>query len=426
MLLTTVALATGCAEHTNVARALLSPPGDSRQPTIVVRPDTAASNARTLIGPAYHSPVLGDVGSSSFRIERDADAAASSVAPVRVMLALANGPFQVWSPADLEVELYPGDRPTSWSNRLAINAHGDTLVVDGQQVGSDIRLRSTGSDLGVQLQGKRYAGDLRFLAENGKVRIINELPLEEYLRGVVPAEVSPTWQPEALKTIAVAARTYALFQMEQSSNRGWDVTDTIDTQVYGGLSAADPRSDRAVRDTEGQILIYDGAPILATYHASSGGHTEDASRVWSKDVPYLRAQVDPAPDANTAPWRASVAMKEIERLLKSIGYRVSKISDVSVIERTPSGRAETVRVRHSRGFIDLAAAKLKALLGGQRIHSTLFQIARTKTAVLFSGKGYGHGVGLSQLGAASLANDGVAYQQILYAYYPGTQLAHLQ
>ncbi|MFN7954785.1 MAG: SpoIID/LytB domain-containing protein [bacterium] len=429
VLIFALAVAAGCSS-TRVAENLLHPPDRAVYGSGSVRPALVPRAPNGFPGPVYHSTqarVRGaaDAGDASFRVERD-DAPGSTLAPVRVLLAVANGPFAIWSPTELEVELYPGDRPLVWNNRLSVDARGDTLIIEGQSVGPEARVRSSDSELGIEFQGRRYAGELKFLAESGKVRVLNELPLEEYLRGVVPAEVPPSWSPEALKTIAVAARTYALFQMEKSTGRSWDVTDSIDTQMYGGLSSADPRGDRAVRETEGQILIYDGAPILATYHAASGGYTEDARRVWSKDVPYLRAQPDPAPDADATPWRVSVGFREVEQVLRAGGYRVTKVSGLDVLQRTPSGRAATVRVRHSRGFLDIAADRMKAMLGGQRIRSTLFQITRTKTAFVITGRGFGHGVGLSQMGAAALAKDGVAYDQILYAYYPGTQLARLQ
>ncbi len=425
----TVVVAAGCSS-TRVAENLLRPPDHSVYGAGSTRPALVPRNPSGFAGPVYHSTQArghGDfaTGDASFRVERD-DAPGSTLAPIRVLLAVANGPFAVWSPTDLEVELYPGDRPMVWNNRLSVDARGDSLIIEGQAVGPEARVRSADSELGIEFQGRRYAGELKFVAESSKVRVINELALEEYLRGVVPSEVPPTWSADALKTLAVAARTYALFQMEKSGARSWDVTDSIDTQMYGGLSSADPRSDRAVRETEGQILIYDGAPILATYHAASGGYTEDARRVWSKDVPYLRAQPDPAPDADATPWRVSVSFREAERILRAAGYRVTKISSMDVFERTPSGRAATVRVRHARGFLDVSADRIKAWLGGQRVRSTLFQISRTKTAFVISGRGFGHGVGLSQMGAAALAKDGVAYDQILYAYYPGTQLARLQ
>lgn len=424
-----ITVVTGCSS-TRVAENLRHPPDRELYGSTAPRPTLVPHNADRFPGIVYRSSqsraaALGGSGDSTFRIEPD-DVPGASLAPVRVSLSVANGPFVVWSPSELEVELYPGDRPLVWNNRLSVDARGDTLIVEGQSVGSEIRVRSPGADLGLELHGKRYAGDLKFVAEGGKVRAINELSMDEYLRGVVPAEVPPTWSPEALKTIAVAARTYALFQMEKNAGRSFDVTDSIDTQMYGGLSVTDPRSDQAVRDTAGQILIYDGAPILATYHAASGGYTEDASRVWSKDVPYLRAQPDPAGDANSTPWRVSMSIRDFERMLKASGYKVAKVSSMDVLQRTPSGRAATVRVRHSRGFLDMGADRLKAMFGGYKVKSTLFEISQTKTAFVITGRGFGHGVGLSQMGTAALAKDGMAYEQILYAYYPGTQLARLQ
>lgn len=256
----------------------------------------------------------------------------------------------------------------------------------------------------------------------GRLTVINELPLESYLYGVLKMEVDPAWPAEALKAQAVAARTLALYNLGRYRSEGYDVRATTDTQVYGGILAEDPRTVAAVDATRGEVLVYQGRPILAVYHSDSGGMTESSEFVWGGRYPYLRGVSDPFTSA--APWVVKLDLPSLEDRLRRAGKPVTGLQRVTVEELTPSGRVATVRIDSVMGTLVLKATELRSALGVGVMKSTLFTIRllEEEQAVEFAGRGSGHGVGMSQWGARGLAMQGRAYADILRYYYAGVSL----
>ncbi len=134
-----------------------------------------------------------------------------------------------------------------------------------------------------------YRGDIVVYNINGALTIVNSLPLEEYLLGVVPSEMPSKWNPEAHKAQAIAARSYALANLNKRNSKGYDLKDTPQDQAYGGASSETPQTTRAVLSTRGEVLTYDNKIIPAYYHAASGGRTIAAGEVWNHDLPYIRS-----------------------------------------------------------------------------------------------------------------------------------------
>lgn len=136
---------------------------------------------------------------------------------------------------------------------------------------------------------KWYRGDIVIYNIQGTLTVVNSLPLEEYLMGVVPSEMPPKWNMEAHKAQAIAARSYALANLNKRGSKGYDLKDTPHDQAYGGASSETPQTTRAVLSTRGEVLTYDNKIIPAYYHASSGGKTNSAGEVWMKDLPYIQS-----------------------------------------------------------------------------------------------------------------------------------------
>lgn len=134
-----------------------------------------------------------------------------------------------------------------------------------------------------------YRGDIVIYNIQGTLTVINSLPLEEYLMGVVPSEMPSKWNVEAHKAQAIAARSYALANLNKRGSRGYDLKDTPHDQAYGGASSETPQTTRAVLSTRGEVLTYDNKIIPAYYHASSGGKTNSAGEVWNHDLPYIQS-----------------------------------------------------------------------------------------------------------------------------------------
>lgn len=256
--------------------------------------------------------------------------------------------------------------------------------------------------------------------QSGRLTVVNELGLEEYLYGVLKMEVNPSWPSEALKAQAVAARTLALHSLDRFRAEGYDVRATTDSQVYGGINAEDPRTTAAVDVTRGEVAFFAGRPIFAAYHSDSGGFTENSENVWGGRYAYLKAVPDPLTSAT--PWVVRVDTGSFEDRLRRAGHVVSGITALDVTGVTPSGRAGAVRITSSSSVLTLRATELRSILGADAFKSTMFTVrllAGEPAIVEFAGRGSGHGVGLSQWGARGQALVGKSYTEILRYYYSG-------
>jgi len=241
--------------------------------------------------------------------------------------------------------------------------------------------------------------------------------------GLFPKEMSPGWPLEALKAQAVVARTFAFYQMGKNSDKDYDVLATTMSQVYGGFDAETASAVRAVDDTKGQVLYHAGKPILAYYHSNSGGATEDAKNVWTTDVPYLRGIRDEYSLGSPGHrWTIFMGRDDLARSLAGGGIRVDEIHDLVPVEFSPSGRIVRLKVVYNRGETVLRANDFRLRVNPLFIKSTFFVPAKEGDGFRFDGKGFGHGVGLSQWGAYEMARRGFSCQDILKHYYMKTEI----
>ena len=333
-------------------------------------------------------------------------------------------------------------------NRLNFSIDGSELLLNiaGKSFeGKYFRIKPEDSKSLLTFNGKVYRGTLKFIPESGKVKVINSVELEDYVKGVVPAEM-PTGRGneyfEALKAFAICARTYAVNKFK-GNGASFDVyLDTRD-QVYGGVSAEKKISDRAVEETKNIILGYEGKPAIVYYHASCGGHTEKASNVFPvPDLPYLRGVKDgDPPNCSIAPnfsWEVTFPEKIFIKRLYEAGLipdRDYSVVKVDAESRFESGRVNELlivvnsRERYEKQII-IKGNRIRYVLkppGGGILRSTLFNIFTDENNnVIVKGKGNGHGVGLCQWGALHLSEEGRNYKSILSFYFPGTELMELR
>lgn len=282
-----------------------------------------------------------------------------------------------------------------------------------------------------------YNGALYVRTVGAELEAVNIIDLKNYLRGVVPSEVYRDWPTETLKTQAVAARTYAVYHLvyarRYNAERVWDVDDTINFQAYTGTSMISDRTDHAIDSTDGQIITYRGNVIQAFYHADSGGQTEDALSVWSLAIPFTVARPE-APEVNVAKhvWEKTFTLASLEQELRSAGLlegaKSLKSVVVPVVGRSPSGRVKSLAFRDSSGQHRAISLNFLRKVVGQ-LPSPLFTLEKdpkNPKQVLVRGVGFGHGVGMSQQGAAALAGQKAwDYKQILGYYYLNTTLCSL-
>jgi stage II sporulation protein D len=256
--------------------------------------------------------------------------------------------------------------------------------------------------------------------------VINRVDVEEYVKGVVPSEVSSTWHPEMLKAQAVAARTYALYQQMLSATREYDVAATVQDQVYRGKQGVDAGILRAVEETRGLVVTYQDAPIYAAFSSTAAGLTEDAMNVWSKDYPYLKGVECPFDLLSPYyQWKSSFKIDTLEKNLREQGFSVGTIATMTPLSFSRGGRVAKLRVLHSGGELVLRGEELRKAVGYTIIPSTQFAIESIGRDVVLSGFGAGHAVGMCQWGAKELAELGYPFFTILQYYYPGTELQNM-
>ncbi|MFW7378500.1 MAG: SpoIID/LytB domain-containing protein [Oligoflexus sp.] len=278
---------------------------------------------------------------------------------------------------------------------------------------------------------KVVRGDDKYL------EVVNVVALRDYVKGVVPTEVYPGWPMETLKTQAVAARTYAIFHYVYSHryarSRYWDVDDTIAFQAYTGNSLRTPRTDQAVIDTEGQILMHGREVIQAYYHADSAGKTESAWNVWKSNIPYVGPiQEFFHEEQEPTQWSKEISLKNLNKRLRSARVLTKKEEiinlSVPVIGRTESGRVRLVTLILKNGeFKNVSVPVIRRAVGS--LPSTLFTFEadeKSQDKLWIRGQGNGHGVGMSQKGASYLAGSkNWTYDRILDFYYLDTTLCRL-
>ncbi len=326
------------------------------------------------------------------------------------------------------------------------------------------------------INDRPYRGRVLVDLSGGEPQVVNELRLADYLASVVGSEIPPSWEVEALKAQAVAARNYALRQLDPSAD--YDICDSQFCQAYGGVASEYPSTIQAVRETSGVVAMYEGDLIAAYYASNMGDHTTSAVDVWGRDVPYLRGVPSPSDvEALSVSWGAAgyrwTRAIPLHRLaeLKTASGVLGELGEVRVVRSAQSGQPAEVELLGSQGAVTLSGDAIRITLGlpsafaefrtvpaerlvllnptsrrvaalqadgfsmEQRRRSLAFDQApadvqlvrgtldvvefRLPPRLVVNGRGFGHGVGMSQWGAQGLAKDGYSFDQILTHYYQG-------
>ena len=347
---------------------------------------------------------------------------------------------------------------------------------------------NAGQEQLIEVNRHHYRGSVEIHRTRNKfgLTVVNTLPVEQYLYGVIPKEIPPDWNGEALKAQAVAARTYVLVNQGKYGDDGYDVGATIDNQVYDGADSEALETNSAVDDTFGLAVTYQGKLISAAFHSSSGGYTENSENVWGNFTPYLRGVVDYDQKAPNYRWEKQLTPIAVDAALTKGGYHIGHIQAFEIshysgqpgnqLDRGVSGRVKNLRLIGTEGSVEITGNKLRTLLG---LYSALFDIhimipnkteleftisddygregSKTVPAnlplfparkapgdgdniqrligdptelIVINGYGNGHGLGLSQWGAKAMADkapvgDKTYFKQILKHYYQGVEVMKL-
>lgn len=277
----------------------------------------------------------------------------------------------------------------------------------------------------LRINGRMYRGQVVIRRDKkGRLNIINEVNIDDYLYGVLPHEISPAWSLEALKAQAVASRALALYRKGRSRAKDYDLDATVFTQIYRGVEGEDRRINQAVNETRGKVLTYKEKIINSIFHATCGGYTEEARNVWpGSEEPYLKEV--PCTFCKASPyyeWEERIKERDLKKILEGKGLGLSKIKEIEITEKSPSGRGIQIAIKQHRKTQFLRANNFRLFLGPDFMRSTLFTVSKEKNEFIFKGHGWGHGVGMCQWGAKGMAEEGKDYNEILKHYYTGANI----
>jgi stage II sporulation protein D len=247
--------------------------------------------------------------------------------------------------------------------------------------------------------------------------VVNQIELEDYVCGVLAGEISPSWPLEALKAMAVCARTFAASKILANFNNYYHLTGEVRDQVYRAGFWQNESFAKAVTETQGEVLTYNEDLAQVNYCASSGGCTASSASVWGRDFPYLKALADPYSTEN--PYNSWTLVLNSAEFLHALNLS-GTLKNVEVLSRDDSNRVQDLRISLQNKDYKTTGKMLRDALGNNQLRSTFFEVRTENGKVIFTGSGWGHGVGLSQWGAKKMAEQGYTYDQILKFYFPGT------
>ena len=312
--------------------------------------------------------------------------------------------------------------PVTW---LRVLRRDGAVEWRGQRL-AGIRVAPAGA-APLRFQQRPYPGIIDVVGAPEGLIVVNEVPLEEYLVGAVKAEAGDKMPIEMLKAQAIVARTYAAYHRRLNAAKPFHIVAGTANQQYAGRVNADSPAWTAVLDTEGQILLWEGDLFPAFYHTDSGGYTEDPRAVFAAaNMPaLLPVRVEFPSQSPHHAWNLDVAIGDLAAALKRGGVSVGTITALRVLERSVSLRVSRISVVGTRGSATLRGNEFRRLVGYDILKSTLFAVSVDRSFARFAGRGYGHGVGLDQWSAKTMADQGYTARQIVQYYYPGATLSSL-
>lgn len=380
-------------------------------------------------------------------------------------------------------ELLPGN-----NYRIEVSGTFGKLLIDVEERYAYPQFRAvTANEKGVlcvNLGERIYRGRIE-IGRYGKSTLtaVNVADMEDYLYGVVPSEMSPTWHEEALKAQAVCARSFALIKAgyggDSNAKKGYKIVDTVSSQVYKGYLAESVKANRAVDATKGEMLCYNNKVVAAYYFSTSGGRTESSKEVWGAELPYLQSVPDLyEQNAEYQVWQTTLSLNKINSLLKSQGITNETMDALTISAQSENGRVSALKLGGTGSSVTLQGTTIRTILN---LPSTKFKLVRQgeqpdtvsvlstdglisgtihdmyvasahgvakaseeleqyivqgagnlsnyphmtpqgEDEILFAGMGYGHGVGLSQYGAKGMAEAGYTYKEILEYYFTGASV----
>ncbi len=312
--------------------------------------------------------------------------------------------------------------------RYIVRALNRDLKLGGLIIGPRTTIRTKAMTDCALLDGRCYRGEIVLRHDDDRaVTAVDVLDVEDYLMGVLPYEMDPSWPLEALKAQAVVARTYAYTQLDKYEDEGYDLTADTRSQMFGSLAQVPARVRKAVNETAGQVLGYRGQILDAYYHSCSGGHTADESEIWggAEPPPPLRGVRDPySRGCPQYDWTAYVPLAQVLAALEPGSLIAGPLKSFHIGHEYWDGYVKNFVADIDGDPISIAASAFRRRIGAALLKSDrIYRVRVRNDEVEFKGHGLGHGVGLSQWGARKQAELGRSYERILKYYFPGSYLA---
>lgn len=359
-------------------------------------------------------------------------AASAAAPPPEVRVLVVSGKAITIDGGIERIGILPlGEKPGSEivvGNTAVISAGEDGLLVDRIPAGKTIVLKNISRYYSIGRRQFRGKIEIKWKSPK-KVTVVNHVPLEKYLAGLLGSEMYPNWPIEALKAQAVAARTYALHHSASSRNydtrKDYDVMSTVHSQVYEGAHKEGFRAKEACRQTAGMALLRDGNIFPTYYHSCCGGVTEHAYNVWPGERGPPQIKDSYCQRSPKLTWKYELSRDALAGKLSENRFRVGTISRVGVEIEEESPRNKRFLMIDEEGGKAIAATELRRILGYSNLKSTWFEVEMSGKTISFRGKGYGHGVGMCQWGAKGMADEGHEFKEILKHYYPDAELARI-
>lgn len=354
-------------------------------------------------------------------------------APAEITVTAQSGMIRVTTGAEPSpiLELVQGERLTLTRSRRSVTLRGkDTRFTQPSFLLEADGILEVAWRSGSQTRRRQYPGALLVQQEQGTLHLVNTVPFEIYVASVLNREYG-LGDLEGSKAQAVVIRTYAWYAMQRRQQDAfYDLLDHEAHQVYHGVADLAPMAWQAAQATAGVVLTHQGEVVEAVYSSSSGGHTADNDVVWRGAArPYLRGRTDPYDRVSPHHrWTSSLNKQELLAALST--HFGTEITDVRIQDRSDDGRVQHLALSRKRGNpVTMRSNDFRLLItrafGTEALRSTFFELRSGRTAYHFEGRGFGHGVGLSQWGAHGMAEAGKNYQEILDYYYTDVQLATL-
>jgi len=345
-----------------------------------------------------------------------------SAGPERLIDLQTRGGYGIYIPGRKGFILEGSDLP---AGHIKVD-DGKGVQIGNKHVGKG-RVTVLSRDEGlIGINDRFYRGSVVIEPEKGgRFSVVNTVDLESYLRGVIPCEMPNDWPPECLLAQAIASRSFALWRVKSRSDKPYDVTADIYSQVYQGVDKESPVTNAAVDTTRGIVMLYNKKLFPAYFHSNSGGHTANAFTVWREyQIPPLAGVPDPYVEQTPGYfWREHFTRADIIKAIKTINKKVdlTKLRSIMPIDRSASGHASRVRLNYGTGYYEITADALRKCLGRDKhgflaLRSTKFNVIPKGDSFMFFGYGNGHGVGMSQWGAYEMAKRGRQAVEIVAHY----------